>query len=340
MLIRRTSYPRAGLIGNPSDGYNGKTIAFIIRNFSAEVILWESPELEILPAKRDLMTFETIDHLVEDVRDHGYYGGFRLLKASVKRFHDYCRAAGYKLHDRNFSLRYSSDIPPHVGMAGSSAIITACFKALMTFYDINIPPAELANIVLSVENDELKIPAGLQDRVIQAFEGLVFMDFAKKHFEHQGTGFYEPISADSLPPIFVAYTTTQSEGTEVFHNDIRGRYNRKESAVLSAMEEWADLAQQTRDLLLAGRGSEIGPLLDRNFDLRRSLYELSPGNIEMVETARAAGASAKFTGSGGAIVGTYSDEATFDRVKTNLEAKGITVIKPLIEATPPVESIG
>lgn len=334
MLIRCTSHPRAGLIGNPSDGYNGKTIAFLIRNFSAEVVLWESPELEILPAKRDLMIFDTIDHLVDDVHDHGYYGGFRLLKASVKRFHDYCRGAGHKLHNRNFSLRYSSDIPPHVGMAGSSAIITACFKALMTFYDVTIPPAELANIVLSVENDELKIPAGLQDRVIQAYEGLVFMDFAKEHFDKQGTGHYESIPPDTLPLIYVAYTTIQSEGTEVFHNDIRGRYHRGDRAVLDAMEEWADLAQQTRDMLIAGRGAEIGSLLNRNFDLRRSLYEISPGNIDMVETARAAGASAKFTGSGGAIVGTYPNEPTFDRLKSDLEAKGISVIKPQIEASP------
>ena len=49
MIIRTQSYARAGLIGNPSDGYFGKTISFIVRNYVAEVELWESPELEILP---------------------------------------------------------------------------------------------------------------------------------------------------------------------------------------------------------------------------------------------------------------------------------------------------
>ena len=40
MIIKTVAYPRAALIGNPSDGYNGKTIAFVFRNYSAEVQLY------------------------------------------------------------------------------------------------------------------------------------------------------------------------------------------------------------------------------------------------------------------------------------------------------------
>jgi glucuronokinase len=332
MVIHTASFPRAGLIGNPSDGYHGKTISFIIRNFSAKVTLWESPELEIQPARRDEMTFENLDDLVEDTRTFGYYGGLRLLKASVKRFHDHCREGDLQLRNDNFTIRYSSDIPHHVGMAGSSAIITACFRALMLFYEVTIEPPALANLVLSVENDELHIAAGLQDRVIQAYEGVVFMDFAEEHFERQGHGEYEELDPANLPPLYVAYTTQLSEGSEVFHNDIRGRFNRKEEDVVAAMTEWADLTQKTRDLLVAERGNEIGPLLDRNFDLRQSVYQLSEGNLAMVEAARSVGASAKFTGSGGAIVGAYEGEEMFTALREKLEMQGAQVIKPEILA--------
>jgi glucuronokinase len=332
MVIHTASFPRAGLIGNPSDGYHGKTISFIIRNFSAKVTLWESPELEIQPARRDEMTFENLDALVEDTRTFGYYGGLRLLKASVKRFHDHCREGDLQLRNDNFTIRYSSDIPHHVGMAGSSAIITACFRALMLFYEVTIEPPALANLVLSVENDELHIPAGLQDRVIQAYEGVVFMDFAEEHFERQGHGEYEELDPANLPPLYVAYTTQLSEGTEVFHNDIRGRFNRQEEDVVAAMTEWADLTQKTRDLLVAERGNEIGPLLDRNFDLRQSICQLSEGNLAMVEAARSVGASAKFTGSGGAIVGLYEGEEMFTALREKLERQGAQVIKPEILA--------
>ena len=330
MLIHSKSHPRAGLIGNPSDGYFGKTISFIVRNFEAEVVLYETPELKILPARRDESVFNSIAELATDVRQFGYYGGIRLLKATVKRFHDYCQEHGVKLDKRNFTLRYSSNIPPQVGMAGSSAIITACLRALMTFYEVSIPKPFRPAIILSVENEELKIPAGLQDRVIQTYEGVVYMDFAEELIKRQGHGYYEELDPKLLPPLYIAYTTNLSEDTEVFHNDIRGRFERGDKEVVEAMEFWAELAQNARDLLKEKRGQDIGPLLNANFDRRRQVYNMSEGNIRMVETARATGATAKFTGSGGAIVGTYPDEDTYEQLVQCLTPLGMNVIKPII----------
>lgn len=334
MIIRTQSFARAGLVGNPSDGYYGKTISFIVRNFTAEVELWETPELEILPAARDHSIFPSLAALRQDVGFFGYYGGVRLLKATIKRFYDHCLENGITLPDRNFSLRYSSDIPPQVGMAGSSAIITAALRALMIFHEVEISKPLQSNLILSVENDELGIPAGLQDRVIQAYEGAVFMDFDREAMESRGHGNYEELDPGLLPPLYIAYSTQLSEGTEVFHNDIRGRFNRGDRQVIDAMQEWAGLAQKVRDLLVAGRGGEIGPLLDANFDLRRKLYRLSEGNLEMVETARSVGATAKFTGSGGAIVGTFEDEDMFRSLVASLEPLGLRVIRPQIDPLP------
>jgi glucuronokinase len=330
MLIRKQAHARAGLIGNPSDGYFGKTISFIVRDFGAQVTLFESPELTIEPSERDHSVFESIHHLAKDVKQHGYYGGIRLLKATVKRFHDWCEKEGVTLHGRNFTLRYETNVPPQVGMAGSSAIICAYMRALMEFYKVEVPRHLQPGLVLSVENDELGIPAGLQDRVIQVYEGVVFMDFNRGLIEKRGYGDYLELDPALLPPLYVAYTRQLSEGTEVFHNDIRSRWKRGEREIVSAMYHWAGLAERVKELLLAGRGCDIGPLLNENFDLRRRLYKISKGNTDMIEAARDVGASAKFTGSGGAIVGTYEDEAMFQRLKTAFETLGVAVIKPRI----------
>ena len=91
MIIRESAFPRAALIGNPSDGYHGKTIAFVFCNYCAEVTLYETPELELLPARRDSSVFKDMDALSEDVRIYGYYGGIRLMKATVNRFNRYCK---------------------------------------------------------------------------------------------------------------------------------------------------------------------------------------------------------------------------------------------------------
>lgn len=330
MIINTKAHPRAALVGNPSDGYFGKTISFIIRNFAAEVKLYETPELEVLPNTRDHSCFNSIDALAQDVRQHGYYGGLRLLKATIKRFHAYCQENNLPLHSRNFTIRYHSDIPTQVGLAGSSAIITACLRALMQFYDVTIPKPVQANLILSVETRELGIPAGLQDRVTQVYEGLVYMDFNKALMEQQGYGLYEEMNPSLLPPLYVAYRTELAEGTEVFHNDIRSRFNNSDPAVVSAIQYWADLAEQVRGALRERQPAKIGELMDRNFDKRREIYRIGEGNVRMVETARSVGASANFTGSGGAIVGTYQGEDMYQRLVWRLSESGVKVFKPII----------
>src|SRR3984957_11543251 len=200
MIIAAHSYARAGLIGNPSDGYFGKTISFVIRNFRATVRLWESPHFEILPTHGDLARFDNIQSFLRDVKLNGYYGGLRLMKAAVKKFRDYARQNGRELHGKNFTLSFESDIPRLVGLSGSSAIVVATFRALMKFYDYQIPLHLQPQMVLSVEKDELGINAGLQDRVIQTYEGIVFMDFDKKLMEARGYGEYIPLKPPRMPP--------------------------------------------------------------------------------------------------------------------------------------------
>src|SRR5256885_944120 len=139
MIITAHAHARAGLVGNPSDGYFGKTISFIIRNFRAVVRLWESPHFEILPTHGDLARFASVAEFLRDQKLHGYYGGLRLIKAALKKFHDYCLQNTIEPGDRSFTIGYESDIPRLVGMAGSSAIVTATMRALMEFYEIEIP---------------------------------------------------------------------------------------------------------------------------------------------------------------------------------------------------------
>ncbi len=330
MIIQTRAFARAGLIGNPSDGYFGKTISFIVKNFSATVTLYESPRLTILPQRSDRLEFANFGELLDDVKLHGYYGGIRLIKAAIKRFGDHCAKVGTPV-DRNFSIEYQTDIPIRVGLAGSSAIVTATMRALMEFFGVAIPQPVLPGLILSVELDELKIGAGLQDRVIQVYQGVVFMDFDRERMERDGFGLYEPMDAGALPPLFVAYHDNLAEGTEVTHNDLRSRYNRGDPQVLAGIKRWAELAQQARDLIVGGRGREIGPLMDANFDLRASLINISPGNRMLVETGRKLGAAVKFAGSGGAVVGCYDgDPERLKRLTAAYTELGAKLIVPQI----------
>jgi len=333
IIIRKRAYARAALVGNPSDGYHGRTISLVVRNFSAEVVLYEWDTVEIMLTEEDRARFRSVHDLALDVSLHGYYGGIRLIKATVKRFVDYCRSAGVALHDQNFTLRYHTNIPRQVGLAGSSAIITATLRCLMEFYRVEIPLVLQPSLALSVERDELRVAAGLQDRVAQAYEGLVYMDFGAEHEQvaHELPYYkYEPLDPSLLPPLYLAYHHGFSEPTEVFHNDARARFQRGELDVVNGMQRVADLAAAARQALLDGDAGGMSRPVYENFDVRRPIFRLPAWQVQMVDTARACGASANFAGSGGAIIGSYQNHATFGALGQALAAVGCTLIKPMV----------
>jgi glucuronokinase len=332
-IIRKQVFARAGLLGNPSDGYHGKTISISVRNFLSEVVLYEWDEVEIVLAQNDRARFRSIQDLASDVQLHGYYGGIRLIKATIKRFVEYCRLQGLALHDRNFSVRYETNIPRQVGLAGSSSIIIATLRCLLEYYGIEMPLDIQPTFALSVEVEELGIAGGLQDRVIQCYENIVYMDFDRNQ-ERLINGLasytYEPLQPVDLPPLYVAIHNALSEPTEAFHNDLRGRFLRGEEVVVDAMHHFAALAAEGRDALVKGDAARLGTLIDENFDTRRAICRLPDWQIQMVETARQCGASAKFAGSGGAIIGMYDGETMFEQLSVELGRIGSQVIKPRI----------
>jgi glucuronokinase len=329
-FIETYSYARAGLLGNPSDGYFGKTIAFLVRNFRARVIVYPSARLEIRLSKADLPVFESLDDLYQATRWRGYYGGIRIIQALIVRFMDYCRGEGVAIEERNFTLEYDSTVPLRLGMGGSSAIVTAALRALCTYFEIEIPLPVFANIVLETETRELGVAAGLQDRVIQAYEGLVYMDFSRHLMDSRGFGEYERLDPALLPNVYLAYRTSLSEGTEVFHNNVRERWRKQDPEVVEAMSMWASYAEQGRAALLSGNHAELNRLINANFDLRARIYNVGEGNLQMIKAARGVGASSHFSGSGGAVAGCYEDEAMYARLVEAMNQIGVAVVKPKI----------
>ena len=336
--IRTRSFARAGLLGNPSDGYFGKTVSFTFTQFGVELVMSESSRIRFQQGEVDDATFASMDEMARNLRLYGYYGGIRLLKATAKRFFDHCQERGLALPKRNFSVEYKINIPRLVGLSGSTAICSAMLKALMRFYEVEIPLEIQPTICLEAERDELGINCGFQDRVIQIYNGLVFMDFEKSFIESHNHGKYERLypNLPNLPNLYIAYDANRAEESGKAHKKVKRLFEEKNADVLAAMSEFADIAQQGRDLLVtpnldpATRNSQLATLINANFDLRDRIFNVAEENRRMVMTARKCGASAKFAGSGGAIVGTYADEAQFERLKADLAAIGTVVMKPTI----------
>ena len=330
MRVEGRAFARAGLLGNPSDGYFGKIIAVSVKNFAAEVVLEESASLRILAPDDADNSFDSLGDLVESLALYGYYGGMRLIKAGIKRFSDFCRDQGIQLVSRNFSLNYSSNIPRQLGLGGSSAIITAAMRALMSFYEVDIPERILPTLILEAERDELGINAGFMDRVVQVYEGCVFMDLDRETIETRGFGRYERLDPGVLPPLYLAYKPALGKVSGSVLNPIREGYESGDSQVLAALSGLASLAEQGRTALLQRDRHRMRALMDENFDLRCRLMPISEENLSLIRAARDCGASAKFAGSGGSIIGVYEGEEMFRDLVNQLGRLDVVVTTPVV----------
>lgn len=114
------------------------------------------------------------------------------------------------------------------------------------------------------------------------------------------------------------------------HNNLKARFDIGEPVVLKAMKRWGQITEEFKKALENRDKQKMHELINENFDLRKSLIPISQGNIEMVELARLVGVSAKFTGSGGAIIGTYSDEIMYNKLHDLMNNHEIEVVKPNI----------
>lgn len=103
------------LMGNPSDGFYGKTISLSIQNFWAEVTIYESEKLILTPHPLcDPTEFGSLADLHDSYGRDGYLGGLRLLQATCRKFYQYCSKHGIALAKRNFTLKYDTNIPRQV----------------------------------------------------------------------------------------------------------------------------------------------------------------------------------------------------------------------------------
>ena len=278
-----SAHARAALAGNPSDGFGGAVLACCV----GELRAWARARHAPTPASDPPNA---------------------LVDAAIARFgRGPC------------AVSWGTEVPREVGLAGSSAIITATVRALCALHGCPLEPGDLAEMVLAVETEDLGIAAGPQDRYAQAHGGVVLMDFSA------AAPRVERLDPALLPPLFLAWRTDAAETSHAVHGGLRERAG--EPTVRKAMDRLAGHARAARDALLAGDRRAFAAALDGSYDERAALIELDPRHVAMVEAARAAGASANYAGSGGAIVGTLPPEGA-EPVAAALRATGCEVITP------------
>lgn len=321
--ISITCPARAALAGNPSDGFGGTVVAVPVRAVGATITVRPAERFELdVRANR---TFADLAALREHVDRHGYGDGSTLLLAAIRRTAGHL---GLDLPPCRISL--STSIPRSVGLAGSSAIVIATIRAMVRATGApELPADELASLAWEVETEELGIPAGLQDRVVQAHDRPMLMRFGGDRRRTVGgltAGTYEVIEPESPVGLLIAHRVDTAESSAVAHADLR-RVGEADGPVFeSIIADLALHAEHAATGLRTGDVEQLGAAMDGSFDARRQLVELRAAHVEMVEVARRAGAHANFSGSGGAITVLAPQTSTAVEVRAALHEIGCQII--------------
>ena len=191
-------------------------------------------------------------------------------------------------------------IPREVGLGGSSAIVIATLRALCALRRARARPGRRSPRSRSrSRRDDLGIAAGPQDRLIQAHEGLLYMDFS----ELAGGPVRAP-RPGALPPLFVAWRRDAAEPSARVHGELRRRYERGDRGPgrrSGGSRSWPSAGASAS---LDGRAARARRADGRERrPARARLVELDPRHLRMIELAGELGAPANYAGSGGAIVG-------------------------------------
>jgi glucuronokinase len=312
------------LLGNPSDIYGGRTLAFTFEDFAARVTVAPSGCVELAPGSPHALSAATLDEVIAPGVPARQRAGTALLAAALRVL-----AAQYSLPQdgprRTFRLEFASSIPRQVGLGGSSAIVIAALRALAEWFSLPLDAGTLAAMALRAETEELGITAGPMDRVAQAYEGLVYADFGR------GTK-APPVAVDPelLPPVFLAWDPEPGEPSGTVHDRVRARWESGDVAMVAAVERLAALADEGLAALRARDAGRFRAALDESREVRATVWTLGKRDQGLLAVGAGLGAAVKLCGSGGAIVGVMGGQTEYPCVADAYRAAGFRTLAPRI----------
>ena len=152
------------------------------------------------------------------------------------------------------------------------------------------------------------------------------MDFAKDHLHAHGYGKYQRVDTARLPQLYLAYKTSLGKVSGTVLTPLKTRFAQGDPLTLSTLADIAALPAQGLQALQAADYEKLANLINQNFDLRTKIMDISDSNLALVQTARQLGASASFTGSGGAIIGTLPQALAFAQLKAAMASIGAEAV--------------
>jgi galactokinase/mevalonate kinase-like predicted kinase len=287
MMIKVTAPGRAGIIGNPTDGYGGSLISCSIKN-RAEVTIQSDKGLILESENRRKELIWRNDY--ENKQDE-----FDIIRC-VLRF--------LRLYNLKARITFKSNIPVQAGLAGSTALLSCVLSAVLAYTGIKINKYELAEMNRTIELNYLKCQCGYQDAYMTTFGVLCYLDFrGKEYYKDYLEEIYavvENISSYVKDLPFVIVHTGIKHNSGDFHKPLRERWLDGDEAVIKGYKEIACIAREGKKALIKQNWEELAYLMNQNHKIQSSLAFSGEQNEYMIKIAKENGAlAAKLAGAGG-----------------------------------------
>ena len=308
MSVTVTVPARVNLAGNPSDGYGGAVLSTVVPQLTARVEATVSHSLTVTGPER---AWRSVAHLRTDAERYGHDGGDRLVTAALVTLD---RLLPPEHRRPAMHVQWSTTIPRSVGLGGSSALVLATMKAALGCWGLDVPPHELAEAALMAETDELRLAAGLADRVAQVWGATVLTDCRGP------APVISTVPVQGSPEVLVAWNPDAAGPSDRYHSELRTRFAAGEHGLAESMAELAGLADHGARAIATGDRAGFADSVDSSLRARCALGPVPAAAMEPVEALRASGAAVNFAGSGGAlvIVGTVDPPSGWQTLRLTL----------------------
>ncbi|MCX5862874.1 MAG: hypothetical protein NTW27_12250 [Deltaproteobacteria bacterium] len=203
--------------------------------------------------------------------------------------------------DTGLDIVTRNQAPTGSGLGASSALITALLAGLLKLGGVEKSPEEIIRLATNIETSVIGVPAGSQDHIASFYGGISLIDFGYHGFARREF-FLESATKNLLEDLIILSYTGEGRFSGMNNWDIiKGFIDNKEST-RERLIQIRDVAREMCDAFVAGNLDNLPSLLNREWELRRTLAAgITNARIDgLMDSAVRAGAMAnKICGAGG-----------------------------------------
>jgi D-glycero-alpha-D-manno-heptose-7-phosphate kinase len=183
---------------------------------------------------------------------------------------------------RGIDIATLADLPSGTGLGSSSTVMVGILSALYAYQGVYRAPKDLAEEASVIEIDALGKPIGRQDQYAAALGGFNLIEFLPRGGGVRVTPIISPPGTLEAVhrSLLLFYTGRQRTAESVLEAQKSAISSGKDDTV-SAIKSMRDLAYELHERLTAGDALAVGPMLHRNWELKRGLVDgITNGSID------------------------------------------------------------